>query len=88
MKFCLVSTKTIVSFTKFTIDSRRKTTKNSHPRFEKNSSSFVCNHNYLAVSDARKNNNHQLGILREILFNERDVNYFYACFFANDGSLG
>ncbi|CAF3528209.1 unnamed protein product [Rotaria sordida] len=26
-----------------------------------------------AVHDARKNNNHQLGILREILFNERDI---------------
>lgn len=28
---------------------------------------------FLAVHDARKNNNNQLGILREILFNERDV---------------
>jgi len=28
---------------------------------------------FLAVHDARKSNSNQLGILREILFNERDV---------------
>ena len=32
---------------------------------------------FLAVLEARKNNNNQLGILREILFNERDVNIFF-----------
>lgn len=38
--------------------------------------SFDVHLRVLAVHDARKNNSNQLGILREILFNERDVNHF------------
>jgi len=76
----LVSTKTSLSFTQFTINSRRKTTKNFSKRFvflnQKNSFIFFFKY-FLAVHDARKNNNNQLGILREILFNERDVKKFF-----------
>lgn len=54
--------------------------------------SFDVHLRVLAVHDARKNNSNQLGILREILFNERDVNHFTSptpcCINLNDCSLG